>query len=186
MKLCSSGKTVEIGNDVWIGDDVTILGGVTIGDGAVVGTSALVTKDVPPYSIVGGVPAKVIRMRFEQETINRLLDIKWWNWDISKIKQESCEFDDVEKFINNRLDLEHLNKINEKLNETQASANAEANKMRYRLFEERWKNGFYTDGKHMPVPGKEDDGEVKALKEEVKSLKGDINELKQLLIDKLK
>ena len=93
---------------------------------------------------------------------------------------------DVEKFINNRLDLEHLNKINEKLNETQASANAEANKMRYRLFEERWKNGFYTDGKHMPVPGKEDDGEVKALKEEVKSLKGDINELKQLLIDKLK
>lgn len=93
---------------------------------------------------------------------------------------------DVETFINNRLDLEHLNKINEKLNETQASANAEANKMRYKLFEERWKNGFYTDGKHMPVPGKEDDGEVKALKEEVKSLKGDINELKQLLIDKLK
>lgn len=92
----------------------------------------------------------------------------------------------VDAFINNRLDLEHLNKINEKLIESEKSANMSANQMRYQLFEERWKNGFYTDGKHMPVPGKEDDGEVKALKEEVKSLKGDINELKQLLIDKLK
>ena len=93
---------------------------------------------------------------------------------------------DVDAFINNRLDLEHLHKINEKLIESEKSANMSANQMRYQLFEERWKNGFYTDGKHMPVPGKEDDGEVKALKEEVKSLKGDINELKQLLIDKLK
>lgn len=93
---------------------------------------------------------------------------------------------DVEAFINNRLDLEHLHAINEKLLESEKSANSVANQMRYQLFEDRWKNGFYTDGKHMPVPGKEDDGEVKALKEEVKSLKGDINELKQLLIDKLK
>lgn len=93
---------------------------------------------------------------------------------------------DVEAFINNRLDLEHLHAINEKLLESEKSANSVANQMRYQLFEDRWKNGFYTDGKHMPVPGKEDDGEVRALKEEVKSLKGDINELKQLLIDKLK
>lgn len=93
---------------------------------------------------------------------------------------------DVEAFINNRLDLEHLHAINEKLNESDKSANAVANQMRYQFFEDRWKNGYYTNGKHMPVPRKEDDSEVKALKDEVKSLKGDIKELKELLINQLK
>lgn len=93
---------------------------------------------------------------------------------------------DVDAFINNRLDLEHLHKINEKLIESEKSANMSANQMRYQLFEERWKKGFYTDGVPQNVPGREDSEQVKALKDEVKSLKGDINELKQLLIDKLK
>ena len=64
----------------WIGYEAVILAGVTIGDGAVIGTRAVVTKDVPPYTIVGGVPAKPIRKRFTQETIDFLLKIKWWNW----------------------------------------------------------------------------------------------------------
>ncbi len=72
---------VIIGNDVWIASDATIMSGVRIGDGAVVANKALVTKDVPPYSIVGGVPAKVIRKRFDDETIKRLLEIQWWNWE---------------------------------------------------------------------------------------------------------
>ncbi len=70
---------VEVGNDVWIGYGVTLLGGVTVGDGAVLGARALITKDVPPYAIVGGVPAKVIRYRFNPEDIEKLLESKWWD-----------------------------------------------------------------------------------------------------------
>ena len=76
---------IIIGNDVWIGYEAVILSGVTIGDGAIIGTRALVTKDVPPYTIVGGMPAKIIRKRFEEETINLLLEKKWWNWSREKI-----------------------------------------------------------------------------------------------------
>lgn len=76
---------IIIGNDVWIGYEAVILSGVTIGDGAIIGTCALVTKDVPPYTIVGGMPAKIIRKRFEEETINLLLEKKWWNWSREKI-----------------------------------------------------------------------------------------------------
>ena len=72
-------KKTIIGNDVWIGHGVTIKQGVIIGDGAVVGSNALVTKNVPPYAIVGGVPAKLIRYRFSQEVINRLEEVQWWN-----------------------------------------------------------------------------------------------------------
>ena len=68
-----------IGNDVWIGTNSIILDGVTIGDGAVIGAGAIVVKDVPPYAIVGGVPAKTIRFRFEEDVISRLLDWRWWN-----------------------------------------------------------------------------------------------------------
>lgn len=76
-----------IGNDVWIGSDVLIMGGLTIGDGAVLAAGAVVTKDVPPYAIVGGVPAKVIKYRFDEETIKELLELKWWDLPDEKIKQ---------------------------------------------------------------------------------------------------
>ena len=78
---------IVIGNDVWIGYEAVIMAGVTIGDGAIIGTRAVVTKDVPSYAIVGGVPAQIIRMRFDEATINKLLQIKWWNWPPEKIKQ---------------------------------------------------------------------------------------------------
>lgn len=76
-------RPVEIGNDVWIGHGAFIKGGVKIGDGAVVAAHAVVVKDVPPYAIVGGVPAKVIRYRFDEATIKELLELKWWNYDLA-------------------------------------------------------------------------------------------------------
>lgn len=75
----------RVGHDVWIGYGATILPGVTIGDGAVIGSLSVVTGDVPPYSIVGGNPARVIRSRFDEATIARLLALQWWHWDIEKI-----------------------------------------------------------------------------------------------------
>lgn len=71
---------IQIGNDVWIGNGAKVLYGVHVGDGAVIGAGAVVTKDVPPYAIVGGVPAKIIRFRFDENLINQLLSIKWWNY----------------------------------------------------------------------------------------------------------
>ena len=82
----SKGK-VSIGNDVWIEDGAFILSGVTIGDGAVIAARAVVVKDVKPYEIVGGNPAKHIKYRFSESQIDSLLKIKWWNWDIEKIKE---------------------------------------------------------------------------------------------------
>lgn len=82
----SRGDTV-IGNDVWIGNSVAIMPGVKIGDGAIIGTSSVVTKNVEPYSIVGGNPAANIRKRFDDTTIELLLKIQWWNWDFEKITQ---------------------------------------------------------------------------------------------------
>lgn len=76
---------IVIGNDVWIGYEAVIMAGVTIGDGAIIGTRAVVTKDVPPYTIVGGVPAKPIRKRFDNETLEELLKIRWWDWPEEKI-----------------------------------------------------------------------------------------------------
>lgn len=92
---------VIIGNDVWIGRDVTISSGVTIGDGAVIGTCALVTKDVAPYSIVGGVPAKLIMKRFSDNQIKSLLKIKWWNWPENKIRKNIMllSSNNIDKFI---------------------------------------------------------------------------------------
>lgn len=78
---------INIGNDVWIGRDVTVMSGVTIGDGAIIGTKSLVTKDVDPYSIVGGVPAKHIRYRFDVDTLSFLNRIKWWDWPIQEVDE---------------------------------------------------------------------------------------------------
>ncbi len=76
-----------IGNDVWIGHNATLMAGITVGDGSIIATNSTVVKDVPPYTIVGGNPAKVIRHRFSDETISKLLKIKWWDWDIEKITE---------------------------------------------------------------------------------------------------
>lgn len=78
---------IIVGNDVWIGYDAVILSGVKIGDGAVIGAKAVVTKDVPPYTIVGGVPAKEIRKRFDKDTVEKLLEMRWWDWAKEKIQK---------------------------------------------------------------------------------------------------
>ena len=90
---------VSIGNDVWIGNDVIIMDGITIGDGAIVGAGAVVTKNVAPYAIVGGVPAKFIKYRFTEPQIRKMLKIQWWEWGIEKIKAHHGLFNDIEKFI---------------------------------------------------------------------------------------
>ncbi|MGM8891895.1 DapH/DapD/GlmU-related protein [Psychrobacter sp. 1Y1] len=90
-----------IGNDVWIGDNVTIMDGLSIGDGAIIAANAVITKNIEPYSIVGGIPAKHIRYRFKPEEIEQLLKIKWWDKDLDKIKSISDQFDDIENFLNN-------------------------------------------------------------------------------------
>lgn len=78
---------IVIGSDVWIGYEAVILAGVTVGHGAIIGTRAVVTKDVPPYTIVGGVPAKPIRKRFADNVIEKLLALRWWDWPAEKIRQ---------------------------------------------------------------------------------------------------
>lgn len=94
-----SGWHCEIGNDVWIGSHVLIRGGVKIGDGAVVAMGSVVTKDVPPYAIVGGVPAKVIKYRFEEDKISFLLKLQWWNNDEAWIKENADRFMNAESFL---------------------------------------------------------------------------------------
>jgi virginiamycin A acetyltransferase len=79
---------IVIGNDVWIGYEAIIMSGVTIGDGAIIGTRAVVTKDVPPYAIAGGIPAKTIKKRYSDEVISDLLELKWWDWPCEKIRDK--------------------------------------------------------------------------------------------------
>ena len=93
----TKGDTV-IGNDVWIGYNSTIMPGVKIGDGAIIATNSIVTKDVEPYTIVGGNPAKEIKKRFTENEINKLLKIRWWNWSIEKITKN------VKKLTDNNID----------------------------------------------------------------------------------
>lgn len=88
-----------IGNDVWIGSKCLIKGGVTIGDGAIIGMGSVVTHDVPPYEIWGGNPAKCIRKRFDDETIAKLLELKWWNWDEEKLQKYGDLFCSPEKLL---------------------------------------------------------------------------------------
>lgn len=78
---------IVIGNDVWIGYEAIVMAGIHIGDGAIIASRAVVTKDVPPYTIVGGVPAKTIRKRFDEETVRKLEALKWWDWPLEKIRR---------------------------------------------------------------------------------------------------
>ena len=97
----SSNGNVNIGNDVWIGSNVTIMSGITIGDGSIIAANSHVVKNVDPYSIVGGNPAKLIKYRFSEEEIINLLKIKWWDWDDDKINA-NCNImcsDNINNFI---------------------------------------------------------------------------------------
>ena len=86
LDVTNKGDTV-IGNDVWIGNGATIMQGIHIGDGAIIAANSVVTKDVKPYTVVGGNPHREIRARFDEETIQFLVDLKWWDWDLQKITE---------------------------------------------------------------------------------------------------
>ena len=90
---------VNIGNDVWIGQRALLTGGVNIGDGAVIYACAVVTRDVPPYAIVAGVPARIIGYRYPKETIDKLLKIKWWNRSVDWLEKHAKQFNHLEEFI---------------------------------------------------------------------------------------
>ncbi|MPM10365.1 2,3,4,5-tetrahydropyridine-2,6-dicarboxylate N-acetyltransferase [bioreactor metagenome] len=94
---------ITIGNDVWIGTGVQIMSGVTIGDGAVIAANSTVTHDVPPYAIAAGVPAKIIKFRFDDSLISKLLQSRWWDWDEKKIHTNK------ELFLNNLINLDFFN-----------------------------------------------------------------------------
>ena len=85
-------KRITVGNDVWIGCNSTVLRGVSIGDGAIVAANSVVTKDVPPYAVVAGTPSRIIKYRFSDAIISRLLELSWWNWDDDRIRNNSVFF----------------------------------------------------------------------------------------------
>ncbi|VVO11984.1 CatB-related O-acetyltransferase [Pseudomonas fluorescens] len=97
--LPSNNEKVIIGNDVWIGRNVTIKRGITIGDGAIIGAGAVITKDVEPYTIVGGIPGKTIRKRFDDNTIQRLINIKWHKYDLRKSLVPDLDITNISKSI---------------------------------------------------------------------------------------
>ena len=100
IEECKGRPETIIGNDVWIGTRVTILPRIKVGDGAVIGAGAVVTKDVPAYAIVGGVPAHIIDWRFKPSQIQDLLKIAWWTWSEDKIRNNIASFyGDVDEFI---------------------------------------------------------------------------------------
>lgn len=91
---------VNIGNDVWVGANAVILSGVKVGDGAVIAAGSVVTKNIPPYAIAAGVPAKVIKFRFNQDIVDRLLKIQWWNWDKQFLNNHVDDmYENIEEFI---------------------------------------------------------------------------------------
>ena len=132
-----------------------------------------ILKDYVPYEQMSEYEKRQVDMLVEQYKNGSL------NSDYSGISHN-----DVDRFINTRLNLEEMNRINDKIIEGEKSKNFEANEMRYQLFEDRWKKGFYGNDRR-EIPGKDESSEVKQLKDEVRSLKGDINELKELLKQKL-
>ncbi len=103
-----SKRSISIGSDVWIGTGVAILSGVTIGDGAVIGANSVVLEDVPPYTICGGNPCKVIKERFSSEIVDELEKIKWYEEDIADLKK-------IEDLIENNIDMEVISKLKERL-----------------------------------------------------------------------
>lgn len=92
-------STVKIGNDVWIGQGAYIKAGITIGDGVVIGAHSVVTHDIEPYTVVAGVPAKTLYKRFDDKTIEKLLDLKWWNWSVAKLSEYGKFFETPEILI---------------------------------------------------------------------------------------
>ena len=92
-------NAVTVGNDVWIGHNAVIMPGVIIGNGAVIGTGAVVTKDVEPYSVVAGVPAKKMKMRFPDNLIVKIERLKWWDWDHQTLKERLPDFRDMGEFV---------------------------------------------------------------------------------------
>lgn len=92
-------EPIEIGNDVWIGANVIVLDGVSIGNGAIIAAGSVVTKDIPPYAIAGGVPAKIIKYRFSQEQIKGLEEIKWWDKDINTIRNFTDSMSNIDEFF---------------------------------------------------------------------------------------
>lgn len=92
-------EEIEIGNDVWIGTGAVVVDGVNIGDGAIVAASSVVTRSVPPYAIVGGVPARVIRFRFEKDQISQLLEEQWWKRDPERLKAQFKKFHNIDDFF---------------------------------------------------------------------------------------
>lgn len=95
-------KEVVIGNDVWIGENVFVNSGIKIDDGAIIGAHSVVTHDVPPYAIVAGTPARILKYRFEQDEIARLLEIKWWYWTDKNLRECADKFKSVNVFLGDR------------------------------------------------------------------------------------
>ena len=96
--LLNKGDTV-VGNDIWFGYGSTIMPAISIGDGAIIAAKSVVTKDVPPYAVVGGNPARVLKIRFNEDVVKKLLEIKWWDWSIEKITKN------IQYIINNDIEL---------------------------------------------------------------------------------
>lgn len=92
-------KPVTIGNDVWIGEGVFINDGIVIGDGAIIGAHSVITKDVPAYAVVAGTPAKVIRYRFSDDQIQKLLELKWWEWSEERLLKDGYKFISIDRIL---------------------------------------------------------------------------------------
>lgn len=109
-------KNPVIGHDVWIGNDVVLKGGIIIGDGAIIAANSVVTKDVPPYAVVAGVPARVMKYRFEADVINQLLKLKWWDYHYTDLPDNN-RCDDIDYFVkemNERISSGSINRVNYK------------------------------------------------------------------------